>query len=47
MKYFVLALFLNYKNAWVTFILQYGFENWIIKVTEDIYVKFWNLKVLY
>ena len=35
MKYFVLALFLNCKNAWVTFILQYGFENWIINVFSN------------
>ena len=34
MKYFV-ALFLNCKNARVTFILQNGFENWTINVFSN------------
>ena len=32
MKYFVLAVFLNYKNARVIFIFQNGFENWFLNV---------------
>ena len=32
MKYFVLAIFLNSKNARVSFMFQYGFENWIFNV---------------
>ena len=45
MKYFVLAVFLNCKNARVIFIFQNGFENWILNVFGNwiVWIKFWNL----
>ena len=47
-KCFVLAAFLNCKNARVIFIFQNGFENWILNVFGKwvVCIKFWNFKFL-
>ena len=49
MKCFVLAVFLNCKNAWMIFIFQNGFENWILNVFGNwtVWIIFWNIKFLY